>query len=168
MEFSSSVSNVKECSSVSGEMSSEDSDGSSPIEKGVESRRRIPAVIQAGSAASYLANSHDAIAALAGLDPQQFTIEKAISERPDNAIILVMHGIETYLPLRGMVDLDEERQRLEEQLTEAESQKTRIEKLLDGPFSERAPEDVIEKERAKLTSFEETADKLREQLELLD
>ena len=79
-----------------------------------------------------------------------------------------MHGIETYLPLRGMVDLDEERQRLEEQLTEAESQKARIEKLLDGPFSERAPEDVIEKERAKLTSFEETADKLREQLELLD
>jgi valyl-tRNA synthetase len=137
------------------------------LEKGVEPRRRIPAAIQAGEASNYLASLHEAIAALAGIDLDQLEIAEEVSERPENAFILVIHGIEVYLPLEGLVDLGDEKQRLQEQLKEAEAQKERIEKLLAGPFSERAPEDVIEKERMKLHSFEETAEKIKEQLDLL-
>ncbi len=137
------------------------------IEKGVEPRRRIPAAIQAGNAAEYLASSSAAIAALAGIEPEQLQIEGALDERPENALALVIHGVEIYLPLEGMLDLELEKQRLQEQLTEAVSQKGRIEELLAGPFAERAPEDVVERERAKLRSFQETAEKIKRQLETL-
>jgi len=137
------------------------------IEKGVEPRRRIPAAIQAGNTAEYLASSSAAIAALAGIDSEQLQIEGALEERPQNALALVIQGVEIYLPLEGMLDLDKEKERLEEQLADAVSQKERIEKLLAGPFAERAPEDVVERERAKLRSFEETAEKIKQQLESL-
>ena len=138
------------------------------LEKGVELRRRIPAAIKAGDAAQYLASSSAAIAALAGIDPEQLQIEEELDERPENALTLVIHGVEIYLPLEGMLDLDEEKQRLQEQLAETVTQRGRIEKLLAGPFSERAPEGVVAKERAKLRSFQETAEKIKQQLESLD
>ena len=137
------------------------------IEKGVEPRRRIPAAIQAGNAVEYLTSSSTAIAALAGIDSKQLQIEGALDERPENALALVIHGVEIYLPLEGMLDLELEKQRLQEQLADAESQQERIEKLLAGAFAERAPEDVVERERAKLRSFEETAEKIKQQLESL-
>jgi valyl-tRNA synthetase len=137
------------------------------IEKGVEPRRRIPAAIQAGNAAEYLANSSAAIAALAGIDSEQLQIVGSLEERPQNALALVIQGVEIFLPLEGMLDLDKEKERLEEQLAEAVSHKERIEKLLAGPFAERAPEDVVERERAKLRSFGETAEKIKQQLESL-
>ncbi len=137
------------------------------LEKGVELRRRIPAAIQAGNAAEYLASSSAAIAALAGIDAEQLQIEGVLDERPENSLAMVIHGVEIYLPLEGMLDLELEKQRLQEQLAEAVSQQERIEKLLTGAFAERAPEDVVERERAKLRSFEETAEKIKQQLEAL-
>ncbi|NOR90614.1 MAG: valine--tRNA ligase, partial [Anaerolineales bacterium] len=134
---------------------------------GVEPRRRIPAAIQAGNAAEYLASSSAAISALAGIDSEQLQIEAALDERPENALALVIHGVEIYLPLEGMLDLELEKERLEEQLADAISQKERIEKLLAGEFTERAPEDVVDRERAKLRSFEETAGKIKQQLKTL-
>jgi len=106
-----------------------------------------------------------AIAILAGIDSKQFQIEGALDERPENALALVIHGVEIYLPLEGMLDLDIEKKRLQEQLAEAVSHKGRIEELLAGPFTERAPEEVVERERAKLRSFEETAEKIKQQLD---
>ncbi|MCJ7825604.1 MAG: valine--tRNA ligase, partial [Anaerolineales bacterium] len=53
------------------------------LEKGVELRRRIPAAIKAGDAAQYLASSSAAIAALAGIDPEQLQIEEELDERPE-------------------------------------------------------------------------------------
>jgi len=79
----------------------------------------------------------------------------------------VIHGVEIYLPLEGLLDLELEKQRLQDQLADAVSQQERIEKLLAGPFAERAPEDVVERERAKLRSFEETAEKIKQQLDTL-
>jgi valyl-tRNA synthetase len=137
------------------------------IEKGVEPRRRIPAAIQAGNAAEYLESSSAAIAALAGIDSEQLQIEGVLDERPENALALVIQGVEIYLPLEGLLDLELEKQRLQEQLADAVSQQERIQKLLAGAFAERAPEDVVERERAKLRSFEETAEKIKQQLKTL-
>ncbi len=137
------------------------------LEKGVELKRRISAAIQAGISAKYLTSLSAAIAVLAGIDSEQFQIESALDERPENALALVIHGVEIYLPLEGMLDLDKEKKRLQEQLADAISQKGRIEELLAGEFTERAPEDVVARERAKLRSFQETAGKIKEQLDSL-
>jgi valyl-tRNA synthetase len=67
-----------------------------------------------------------------------------------------------------MVDVAEERARLERNLQEALSQVERLEELLSGPFSEKAPAAVVQKEREKLESYRETAQKLRAQLKALE
>jgi valyl-tRNA synthetase len=54
---------------------------------------------------------------------------------------------------------------LEQDLREAESQIERLEKLLNGDFAKRAPANLVEKERTKLSAFMETAEKLRKQLQ---
>jgi valyl-tRNA synthetase len=50
-------------------------------------------------------------------------------------------------------------------LGEVESQITRLQDLLSGPFAARAPDHVVAKEQAKLEGFQETRIKLRAQLD---
>jgi valyl-tRNA synthetase len=39
-----------------------------------------------------------------------------------------------------------------------------LEKLLASPFAEKAPAEVVEKEREKLGTYRDTAEKIRQQL----
>jgi valyl-tRNA synthetase len=90
-----------------------------------------------------------------------------LDEKPEGSIVLVVGPVESYLPLAGLVDIEEERARLEKDLAEAESQIIRLTNLLDSPFSEKAPEEVVQNEREKLETYQETAEKLRQQLDEL-
>jgi valyl-tRNA synthetase len=72
--------------------------------------------------------------------------------------------VEIYIPLSGMVDLDEERNRLQKELAETQMQIDRLEKLLGSDFANKAPAQVVQKERERLAAFKETAEKLRLQL----
>jgi valyl-tRNA synthetase len=76
----------------------------------------------------------------------------------------VVGSVEIYLPLAGMVDLAEEKSRLEKELKEAESHIERLEKLLGSDFANKAPAPVVQKERDKLAGYKETAEKLKAQL----
>jgi valyl-tRNA synthetase len=105
-----------------------------------------------------------AIAALANLDQEQLEIVENLVEKPEGNIALVVGPVEIYLPLAGLVDPEEERARLEKELAEVESQVERLEKLLASQFSERAPEDVVQRERDKLESYRQTQEKIKEQL----
>ncbi|MDX1689347.1 MAG: hypothetical protein R3248_15300 [Candidatus Promineifilaceae bacterium] len=66
-----------------------------------------------------------------------------------------------------MVDVEQERERLTGELSDVESQIERLTNLLDGPFSEKAPEDVVQKERDKLARYRAEREELRERLETL-
>jgi valyl-tRNA synthetase len=79
-------------------------------------------------------------------------------------IALVAGPIEIYLPLSGLLDIAEERERISKELKEAEDQISRLEALLSSPFSEKAPQAVIAKEKEKLSDFKETAATLKDQL----
>jgi valyl-tRNA synthetase len=136
-------------------------------EKNVPPSRRIPAVLAGGGAAPVLNDQRQAIAALAKLDPQALEIAESLDRKPEGHIALVVGPVEIFLPLAGMVDPQEEQRRLEKDLTEAEAQIARLEKLLSGPFAEKAPPQVVEKERQKLAAFQESAAKLRSQLEAI-
>jgi len=63
-----------------------------------------------------------------------------------------------------MVDLDEERKRLEKELAGIQVQIDRLEKLLGSDFANKAPAPVVQKERERLAAFQETAEKLKTQL----
>jgi valyl-tRNA synthetase len=67
-----------------------------------------------------------------------------------------------------MVDPVEQRERLEKEATAAQSQVDRLEKLLASPFTEKAPPEVVDKERQKLADYQESLKKINAQLEALD
>jgi valyl-tRNA synthetase len=136
-------------------------------EKGVAPSRRIAATIAGGDKTALLNEQARVIAALAGLDESQMEISSSLKEKPENAAALVVAPVEIYLPLAGMVDLEQERARLEKELAEAESQIKRLENLLSSEFASRAPEAVVAREREKLGTYQETAEKIRAQLSLL-
>jgi valyl-tRNA synthetase len=133
-------------------------------EKNVKPGQKIPATIVAGAFAHMLEHEVASLATLSRIDPEQLAIYKELAVKPADCIVLVVGGTEIFLPLAGMVDLAEERSRMEKELAEAESQTTRLEKLLNSPFAEKAPEQVVQNEREKLEGFKETAEKLRDQL----
>ena len=99
-----------------------------------------------------------------GLDEGQMSIVESLSDKPDGAVALVVGPIEVFIPLEGMVDLAQERERLEAELKEAESHIARLEKMLNSPFAKKAPPAVVDKEREKLAGYKETAEKIKAQL----
>ncbi len=65
------------------------------------------------------------------------------------------------------MDLAAERARLESELNEVHTHIQRLEQLLASPFSEKAPAEVVDKERARLEAYRQTAEKLNQQLKEL-
>ena len=133
-------------------------------EKKVSPAKRIPATIAGGVKTALLKEQAGVIAALAGLDQSLLSILESLPAKPENSIALVAGPVEIYIPFSGMVDLDEERNRLQKELAESQIQIDRLEKLLGSDFANKAPAPVIQKERERLAAFKETAEKLRSQL----
>ena len=137
------------------------------MEKKVTPGLRIPATIAAGARLPVFQSQKQVLAALAYLDPEQLLLADSLAEKPQGQLALVIGGVEVFLPLADLVDMDAERERLQKELAEVESQITRLEELLASPFAERAPAAVVDKERQKLAVYHETAARLREQLAVL-
>jgi valyl-tRNA synthetase len=134
-------------------------------EKNIKHSQRLPAIVAAGEKSALFAAQAPVLARLAGLDADALRVEAELPEKPEGHIALVAGSVEIYLPLSGMVNLEEARARLEKELAEAESQIARLEKLLASPFAEKAPPPVVQKEREKLAAYKETAEKIRAQLQ---
>ncbi|HEY8345022.1 MAG TPA: valine--tRNA ligase [Bacillota bacterium] len=101
---------------------------------------------------------------LAGLNKSVLQPEK--SEKPDKAMTAVVSGVEIFLPLAGLVDLDLEKQRLEKELAGLAAERKRLtEKLENKQFVTKAPAAVVEKERAKLAEVETNYEKIKARLE---
>ena len=128
------------------------------------SKNTPPATLAGGAKTALLKEQTAVMAALAGLDPAQFSILESLPSKPEDAIALVAGLVEIYLPLSGMVDLDEEHTRLQKELAETQVQIARLEKLLASDFANKAPAAVVQKEREKLAVYQETSEKLKAQL----
>jgi valyl-tRNA synthetase len=133
-------------------------------EKGVEPRRRIAAIVNAGARAELLEAQREVIASLARLDPARLEIHGELKQTPPESVPLVAGAIEAYLPLAGMLDASAERSRISREIEEVDGQIRRLETLLAGPFAQRAPADVVARERARLEEFRESKRKLGGQL----
>jgi valyl-tRNA synthetase len=133
-------------------------------EKGVAPSKRIAATIAGGAKMDLLKEQSKVLAALAGLSESELKITESLTDKPKDVIALVVGSVEIYLPLAGMVDIAEEKTRLEKELKEAESHIERLEKLLAGDFANKAPAALVQKERDKLTAYKETAEKIKAQL----
>lgn len=82
-------------------------------------------------------------------------------EAPDKAMTAVVTGVELYLPLAGLIDIAQEIARLEKEILHLNSEVERVEKKLNNPgFVSKAPEKVIEEERAKLADYSDKRSKV--------
>ncbi|MBX3036659.1 MAG: valine--tRNA ligase [Anaerolineales bacterium] len=133
-------------------------------EKGIAPSKKLSATISAGDKLDLIQNQTSTIASLAGLDHSLFTIHKSLKEKPADSTALVVGSIEIYLPLAGMIDVANEKARLEKELKEAESHIQRLENLLNGDFANKAPAALVQKEKEKLAGYKDTAEKIKAQL----
>jgi len=125
--------------------------------------RRIPATIVAGEKEALLRSQAEVLCALARLDPGQLTI-MATGDAPAASLTLVAGNVTTYLPLAQLVDLEAERVRLQKELAATQQQVERSKKLLAGPFAQRAPAEVVQRERDKLAELQDRASRLSARL----
>jgi valyl-tRNA synthetase len=83
------------------------------------------------------------------------------ASRPRASALGVIGGTELFVALEGVVDLAAERQRLEKEIRRAEEAIAFGRAKLSRPeFAERAPADIVEKEREKVAAQETLRDKL--------
>ncbi|HPF06263.1 MAG TPA: valine--tRNA ligase [Spirochaetota bacterium] len=81
----------------------------------------------------------------------------------------VMTDLEIFLPLKGLIDTDKERARLEKEIGKINQELQRVEgKLNNESFTGKAPADVIEKEKAKQREYRDMLEKLQESLSKLN
>ena len=81
----------------------------------------------------------------------QVKILTKLIEKPSQAASAVLEGIEIYVPLKGLLDLDKEIARMEKEIAVAEQEAIRLQGKLNNPgFVGKAPADVVAKEREKL------------------
>jgi valyl-tRNA synthetase len=89
------------------------------------------------------------------------SIDIATGPSPGGAVQVVVDEATYALPLAGVVDLEQERRRLDRELAKAAAQLERFDQKLANPhFLGRAPAEVIEEQRARRAEAEQTRQKL--------
>ena len=113
----------------------------------------------------FYANYTSLIKSLGRVD--KITIGENIKKPPQSATA-VAGGSELYVPLEGLVDLSQEKKRLNKRAIEIERLLKGINsKLNNNIFLERAPKMVVEKEKKNLNKLNEELEKITINLEIL-
>lgn len=99
---------------------------------------------------------------------EKVTVQKDRKGISENSISVIKDGIELYIPLEDLVDMEEERKRLQEEKNKLEAEVRRCEKMLSNPgFVNKAPEKKIQEEKDKLEKYKEMLEKVNERLKNL-
>ncbi|MGY5342146.1 valine--tRNA ligase [Paenibacillus glucanolyticus] len=118
-----------------------------------------------GQIASIIDRNADYIRRFCNTSEYQSSLELTA---PDKAMTAVVTGVDMYLPLSGLIDIAQEITRLEKEIQHLNSEVERVEKKLNNPgFVSKAPEKVIEEERAKLVDYSDKRSKVIARIEEL-
>ena len=89
--------------------------------------------------------------------------------KPKVSASSVLSGAEVIVPLEGLMDFGEEKKRVEKELKKIEKEIIFLSKKLSNPnFVDRAPPDVIEKDRQKHQNLSEKQTKLQDHLNTIE
>ena len=126
---------------------------------GVEPGKVVEVILAGGAKSTLLKQQAALIQQLARTGPPR--IERRLSAKPSQAMGLVAGGVEVYLPLTGMLDIEKEVIRLEAQIEAVRSSIQRSKGMLENPnFVARARPDIVAKEQDALAASEDTLAKL--------
>ena len=88
--------------------------------------------------------------------------------KPLNSATSVVDGMEIFIPLEGLIDFDLERKRLQKRIDEIESHlEVLSQKLNNKDFLNRAPENVVKREKEKREEMSEELNKMLSNLEMI-
>ncbi len=110
-----------------------------------------------------LLNSHASyIKDLAGIESLEIGQKL---KRPKSSAVAVVCDIEIFVPLEGIINVQKEAKRLKEKLKDLEGflQNT-AKKLKNKQFLEKAPKEIVDKEKEKAKQLKESIKKLRDNL----
>ena len=124
---------------------------------------QVEAVVDAPSWADVLQGEIDAVKTLARVGSLDLDNN---GERPSqDDVVLVLSQGTVKVPLGGLVDLDQVRVRLQSELAGIDANALRLRSRLgDTRFVERAPEEVVERERQRLRDLEDRQSRLSDVL----
>lgn len=87
---------------------------------------------------------------------------------PQNAVSIVVDEIKAYIPFEELVDIEQEKARLQEEIKRLEAEVARGNKMLSNPgFVNKAPETKVQEEKDKLANYEQMLKATKERLESL-
>ncbi|NLY29987.1 MAG: valine--tRNA ligase, partial [Firmicutes bacterium] len=138
-------------------------------EKKVPPGREVPAIIHADNEGLALVEEVKGyLKVLARIGDLELALLGAA--KPEKAVTAVAGGVEIYLPLAGLVDIEQEIARLKKELKATEQEIARAQgKLSNEGFVSKAPAEIVEKERQKLAALQEKEAMLQSRLkELVD
>ncbi len=131
-------------------------------EVGIDSRKKVAVVLKVlrNEYSDVLNEYKNYISELAVVEPITFAEEK-----PAHAISGVVEGVEIYLPLDGVIDMDKEIARLTKELEKVrKGASVTAGKLKNERFIGKAPAEVVEGERVKLAAAEEKISTLEQRI----
>lgn len=106
----------------------------------------------------FLEVHRELITFLARLEDMQ--VESDLKE-PEGCAGFVAKGYEFFVPVKGLVDIEAELSRLEKEFAKIDKELAIIEKKLNNPgFLNKAPQEVVEKEKTKQAEYKEKREKI--------
>lgn len=95
-------------------------------------------------------------------------IHKTLERAPQQSAHAITRGVEVFVPLKGLIDVDKEVARQEKELVAVEKELSRVRsKLSNTGFLSKAPADVVDKEKAKEEEMSGKQSTIRERLAML-
>ncbi|MFA7075364.1 MAG: valine--tRNA ligase [Candidatus Izemoplasmatales bacterium] len=102
------------------------------------------------------------------LNPNRLVISEEV-EKTDNSISIILAAAQVYIPLGSLVNVDEEINKLNLQLSNLEKEIVRCEKMLNNPgFTSKAPQAKIDEEKVKLDKYIENYKEVKTRLKELE
>lgn len=94
------------------------------------------------------------------------TLLGAGDAKPENAVVAVVPGIEVYLQLKDLIDVEKETARVQKEQEKLQKEIARLDKKLSNQgFLSKAPVAVVEKEKGKLADYQEKMAALTKRME---
>ena len=97
-------------------------------------------------------------------------VQNLIEENiPEDAVSVVINGAKIFIPLDELVDFEKEKERLTKEKAKLEGEIKRVNgKLSNQGFLAKAPESLVNEEKAKKEKFEEMMKSVLERLENIE
>ena len=129
-------------------------------ERKVEASKKIPAVLLDGETLGTGGRSFLETLASCSLE-----VRPGDADQPENSIMVIEKATRVFLPLAGLFDFAGERHRLESTLADLRKRIGQVEsRLSNEQFLAKAPPNVVEKERTRLSGWQEEESNLLQRL----